>query len=36
LTCLVHNAGDGVIKPALETEDKHWDWDAVSERAGDC
>jgi enoyl-[acyl-carrier protein] reductase III len=23
---LVHNAATGVIKPALETEDKHWDW----------
>jgi enoyl-[acyl-carrier protein] reductase III len=22
----VHNAATGVIKPALETEDKHWDW----------
>jgi enoyl-[acyl-carrier protein] reductase III len=25
-TVLVHNAATGVIKPALETEDKHWDW----------
>ena len=23
---IVHNAATGVIKPALETEDKHWDW----------
>ncbi|HKG43956.1 MAG TPA: SDR family oxidoreductase [Gaiellaceae bacterium] len=23
---LVHNAATGVIKPALETEDRHWDW----------
>jgi enoyl-[acyl-carrier protein] reductase III len=23
---LVHNAATGVIKPAIETEDKHWDW----------
>ena len=23
---LVHNAATGVIEPALETEDKHWDW----------
>lgn len=23
---LVHNAATGVIRPALETEDKHWDW----------
>ena len=23
---LIHNAATGVIKPALETEDKHWDW----------
>jgi enoyl-[acyl-carrier protein] reductase III len=23
---LVHNAATGVIKPALEAEDKHWDW----------
>ena len=23
---VVHNAATGVIKPALETEDKHWDW----------
>ena len=22
----VHNAATGVIRPALETEDKHWDW----------
>jgi enoyl-[acyl-carrier protein] reductase III len=23
---IVHNAATGVIRPALETEDKHWDW----------
>jgi enoyl-[acyl-carrier protein] reductase III len=23
---LVHSAATGVIRPALETEDKHWDW----------
>jgi enoyl-[acyl-carrier protein] reductase III len=23
---VVHNAATGVIKPALETKDKHWDW----------
>jgi enoyl-[acyl-carrier protein] reductase III len=23
---VVHNAATGVIKPAMETEDKHWDW----------
>jgi enoyl-[acyl-carrier protein] reductase III len=23
---VVHNAATGVIKPALETEDRHWDW----------
>jgi enoyl-[acyl-carrier protein] reductase III len=23
---IVHNAATGVIGPALETEDKHWDW----------
>lgn len=23
---LVHNAATGVIRPALETEDRHWDW----------
>ena len=23
---LVHNAATGVARPALETEDKHWDW----------
>jgi enoyl-[acyl-carrier protein] reductase III len=23
---LVHNAATGVIRPALDTEDKHWDW----------
>ena len=23
---LVHNAATGVIRPALETDDKHWDW----------
>jgi enoyl-[acyl-carrier protein] reductase III len=26
LQALVHNAATGVIRPALETEDKHWDW----------
>jgi enoyl-[acyl-carrier protein] reductase III len=26
LDVLVHAAATGVIKPALETEDKHWDW----------
>jgi len=26
LRALVHNAATGVIRPALETEDKHWDW----------
>jgi enoyl-[acyl-carrier protein] reductase III len=26
LNALVHNAATGVIRPALETEDKHWDW----------
>ena len=26
LDILVHNAATGVIRPALETEDKHWDW----------
>ena len=23
---VVHNAATGVIRPAMETEDKHWDW----------
>jgi enoyl-[acyl-carrier protein] reductase III len=23
---VVHNAATGVIRPALETEDRHWDW----------
>jgi enoyl-[acyl-carrier protein] reductase III len=23
---LVHNAATGVVRPALETEDRHWDW----------
>ncbi len=23
---LVHSAATGVVRPALETEDKHWDW----------
>jgi len=23
---IVHNAATGVIRPVLETEDKHWDW----------
>jgi enoyl-[acyl-carrier protein] reductase III len=23
---VVHNAATGVIRPALQTEDKHWDW----------
>jgi enoyl-[acyl-carrier protein] reductase III len=26
LDVLVHNAATGVILPALETKDKHWDW----------
>jgi enoyl-[acyl-carrier protein] reductase III len=26
LGVLVHNAATGVIRPALETDDKHWDW----------
>ena len=26
IRALVHNAATGVIRPALETEDKHWDW----------
>lgn len=26
LDVLVHNAATGVIRPALETLDKHWDW----------
>ncbi len=26
LDAFVHNAATGVIRPALETEDKHWDW----------
>jgi enoyl-[acyl-carrier protein] reductase III len=26
LDALVHNAATGVIRPALETEAKHWDW----------
>ncbi len=26
LDVLVHNAATGVIRPALETEDKQWDW----------
>jgi enoyl-[acyl-carrier protein] reductase III len=26
LDVLVHNAASGVARPALETEDKHWDW----------
>ncbi|HWN20797.1 MAG TPA: SDR family oxidoreductase [Gaiellaceae bacterium] len=26
LDALVHNAASGVIRPALETEDRHWDW----------
>jgi enoyl-[acyl-carrier protein] reductase III len=26
LDVLVHNAATGVIRPALETETKHWDW----------
>ena len=26
LRALVHNAATGVIRPALEVEDKHWDW----------
>lgn len=30
LDVLVHNAATGVIRPALETEDKHWDWTLAS------
>ncbi len=26
LEALIHNAATGVIRPALEVEDKHWDW----------
>jgi enoyl-[acyl-carrier protein] reductase III len=26
LDVVIHNAATGVIRPALETEDKHWDW----------
>ena len=26
LDALVHSAATGVSRPALETEDKHWDW----------
>jgi enoyl-[acyl-carrier protein] reductase III len=26
LNALVHSAATGVVRPALETEDKHWDW----------
>jgi enoyl-[acyl-carrier protein] reductase III len=26
LDVLVHNAATGVVRPALETEDRHWDW----------
>jgi enoyl-[acyl-carrier protein] reductase III len=26
LDALVHNAATGVVRTALETEDKHWDW----------
>jgi enoyl-[acyl-carrier protein] reductase III len=26
LDAFVHNAATGVIRPALETDDKHWDW----------
>ena len=26
LRALVHNAATGVIRPALEAEDRHWDW----------
>jgi enoyl-[acyl-carrier protein] reductase III len=26
LDALVHNAATGVIRPALEVEEKHWDW----------
>jgi enoyl-[acyl-carrier protein] reductase III len=34
LTALVHNAATGVIRPALETEEKHFDWTmAVNARA---
>jgi enoyl-[acyl-carrier protein] reductase III len=26
LDALIHNAASGVVRPALETEEKHWDW----------
>ena len=33
LDVLVHAAATGVIRPALETEDKHWDWTLWPTRA---
>ena len=33
LDVLVHNAATGVIRPALETDDKHWDWTLTNARA---
>ena len=32
LDVLVHSAATGVARPALETEDKHWDWTLERER----
>jgi hypothetical protein len=32
----VHNAATGVIRAALETEDKHWDWTLARTRARFC
>jgi enoyl-[acyl-carrier protein] reductase III len=26
LDALIHNAATGVVRPALETDDRHWDW----------
>ena len=26
LDALIHNSATGVVRPAMETEDKHWDW----------
>jgi enoyl-[acyl-carrier protein] reductase III len=34
LDALVHSAATGVVRPALETEDKHWDWTLAANARG--
>ena len=36
LDAVVHNAATGVIRPALETQDKHWDWTMNANARASC